>query len=131
MTGFLRNDELESVIRQAKAVIIPSELYENYPYSCLEAMAYGKPVIGSRIGGIIEQVDEGETGFLFEPSNDKDLADKMILLNSLTSQRIMEMGRKARSKVEKMNHPADYLQRLLDLYHDVIIENSNSLSNLD
>lgn len=119
-TGFLEGKQLETATREAKAVIIPSELYENYPYSGLEAMAYGKPVIGSNIGGIPEQVEDTVTGFLYEPFNPHDLASKIDQLNQLSLADIREMGRKAREKVEAVNCPYRFLDTILNIYHKLI-----------
>ena len=118
--GFKQGQELEDLTKKAKAIIIPSEWYENYPYSGLEAMAYGKPIIGSRIGGLPEQVEDGVTGFLFEPFNPVDLAAKINLLNSLPQEKIKEMGRRGREKVEKENNSAIYLKRITEIYESVI-----------
>ncbi|BBO85864.1 glycosyl transferase [Desulfosarcina ovata subsp. sediminis] len=118
-TGFLKEKELDKVARKAKAVIIPSELYENYPFSGLEAMAYGKPVIGSRIGGIPEQVDDGVTGLLFEAFNAEDLSDKINRLNRLTPEEIRRMGAKGREKVEQINSPHQFLSKIQDLYKNL------------
>ena len=118
--GFKQGQELEDLTKKAKAIVIPSEWYENYPYSGLEAMAYGKPVIGSRIGGIPEQVEDGVTGFLFEPFNPVDLAAKINLLNIMPEEKIKEMGRRGREKVEKENNSAIYLKRITEIYERVI-----------
>ena len=53
-------------------MVLPSEWYENAPMSVLESFASGKPVIGARIGGIPEIIDEGENGWTFDS---KDIAD--------------------------------------------------------
>src|SRR4030042_586656 len=66
-TGYLSGKSLETKISSAKAIVVPSECYENAPLSILEAFAYGKPVIGARIGGIPEMIEDGVNGFLFEP----------------------------------------------------------------
>lgn len=118
-TGFLDGEKLEKLIREAKAVIIPSEWYENYPFAGLEAMAYGKPVIGSRIGGIPEQVDDGVTGFLFEAFDAEDLSDKINRLNRLTPEEIRRMGAKGREKVEQINSPHQFLSKIQDLYKNL------------
>ena len=118
--GFRSGQELMDLTRNAKAILIPSELYENYPFSGLEAMAYGKPIIGSRIGGIPEQVQDGVTGFLFEPFNPVDLAAKINILNSLPQEKIKKMGRKGREKIEKENSSAIYLKRITEIYERVI-----------
>jgi len=118
--GFKQGHELEKLTKNAKAIIIPSEWYENYPFAGLEAMAYGKPVIASKIGGLPELVDDGTTGFLFEPFNSKQLSAKIDLLNSLSKDEIQIMGRKARKKVEKINNNTDYLKKILNIYHKLI-----------
>lgn len=118
--GFKHGKELEDLMKNAKAILIPSEWYENYPFSGLEAMAYGKPIIGSRIGGIPEQVEDGVTGFLFEPFNADDLAAKIDLLNSLSDSEVEEMGKRAREKVERENNSQVYLSKILQLYEELI-----------
>ena len=54
--GYKSGGELNELIRNAAFVVVPSECYENCSMVVLEAMAFGKPVIGSRIGGIPEQI---------------------------------------------------------------------------
>ena len=118
--GFKQEKELEHLTGNAKAIVIPSEWYENYPFSGLEAMAYGKPIIASRIGGIPEQVDDGVTGFLFEPFNEKDLARKVDMLNSLPAKEIEQMGHRARKKVETINDRNVYLKKMLEIYEELV-----------
>lgn len=67
--GHVTGDALSQVFREAKALIIPSEWYENMPYALLEALGYGLPVIGSNLGGIPERLIEGQNGYLFEAGN--------------------------------------------------------------
>jgi glycosyltransferase involved in cell wall biosynthesis len=71
--GFKGKIELFKIIKQSKLIIVPSEWYENYPYSIMEAMAQGKPVIASNIGGLPELVTHQETGLLFKAGNKNDL----------------------------------------------------------
>jgi glycosyltransferase involved in cell wall biosynthesis len=83
--------------------------------SILEAFAYGKPVIGSKIGGIPEMVIDGKTGLLFNPKDDNELKEKIGYLLSHSSL-ITEMGRNGRERVEK-NYNADiHYERLMNLY---------------
>ena len=66
--GYMRHgDALNALIRGARAVIVPSEYYENCSMSVLEAMAFGRPVVGGNIGGIPEQIRDGIDGYLVEP----------------------------------------------------------------
>ena len=58
--------------------IIPSR-YEPFGIVCLEAMACGKPVVASNVGGLLYVIEDGKGGLLFECGNAKDLANKIIL----------------------------------------------------
>ena len=72
-------------------VVVPSEWYENCPRSAIEAMACGTPVIGARIGGIPDMVDDGVTGLLFEPFSVADLRERIERL--LDDERLVgELG---------------------------------------
>ncbi len=73
-----RND-LEKVLSCVDLVIVPSE-FDALGMVVLEAMAAGKPVIGSAVGGIVETIDPGVTGYLVEPKNVAELADKINFL---------------------------------------------------
>jgi glycosyltransferase involved in cell wall biosynthesis len=54
-------------------MVFPSEWYENLPYSVMESLALGVPVLASRMGGVPEIIEEGTTGWLFEPGNVDEL----------------------------------------------------------
>lgn len=75
--GFKTGRDLEMLIRKAAVSVYPSEWYENCPFSIIESQMYGTPVIGSRMGGIPELIDEGITGELFEAGNVDDLEQKL------------------------------------------------------
>jgi glycosyltransferase involved in cell wall biosynthesis len=80
----------------------------------LEAMALGKPVIGSRIGGIPEQVEDGVTGFLFQMGNVAELAEKMSILSQDKNMR-QSFGCAARVKLEKEYNLSDHCSQLLEI----------------
>lgn len=67
--GFQTGEALEMLIREARFSVIPSEWYENCPFSVMESISMGTPVLGAKIGGIPELIDPGRTGELF-PSGD-------------------------------------------------------------
>ncbi|MBN2440483.1 MAG: glycosyltransferase [Spirochaetales bacterium] len=113
--GYKHGEELQEEIRKAMFVILPSEVYENYPYSIQESFALGKPVIGSHIGGIPELCKEKETGLTFNPGNSKELRTKIEYLLA-DPAKITEMGRNARSFIENINDPGAYYQTLLAIY---------------
>lgn len=75
--GFQTGDSLETLIREARFSIYPSEWYENCPFSVMESQMYGTPVLGAKIGGIPELIIEGQTGELFESGNEEELKQKI------------------------------------------------------
>jgi len=68
-------EKVVETIRKYDALVVPSVWLETGPLVVLEAFAAGVPVIGSRLGGIVEMVRDGVDGLLFEAGNLKDLAD--------------------------------------------------------
>lgn len=64
--GYKSGEELRRLIGEARFSICPSELNENCPFSVLESQDQGTPVIGSKVGGIPELINDGENGRLFE-----------------------------------------------------------------
>jgi glycosyltransferase involved in cell wall biosynthesis len=72
--GFGSEQKLSELRELAAVAIVPSIWMENSPMTIYESYAVGLPVIGSDIGGIPELIDEGETGFLFEPKDVGELA---------------------------------------------------------
>jgi glycogen(starch) synthase len=76
-TGYLRGNELWQQYRAASVVLVPSVWPEPCPTVVLEAMAHGRPVLGSRIGGIPDVVEHGSSGLLVPPNDPAALADSM------------------------------------------------------
>lgn len=75
--GFQRGEALEKLIREARFSVYPSEWYENCPFSVMESQMYGTPVLGAKIGGIPELMEDGKTGELFESGNAVELKYKI------------------------------------------------------
>lgn len=117
--GYQSGQSLHDIIANAAFVVVPSEWYENCSMVVLESMAFGKPVIGSRIGGIPEQIEDGKTGFLFEMGNVQKLMRKMTVLMG-NSALLVEMGRAAREKLEKEYSLVEHNQQLLRIYFNIL-----------
>jgi glycosyltransferase involved in cell wall biosynthesis len=122
-TGHLSSDALRDLTRNALSVVIPSEYYENAPISVIEALAYGKPVIGAAIGGIPEMVKDGVNGFLFQSGDKKTLTQILYRVLNLTSAQIADMGVAGREKVEQEYSSESHYHQLMRVYHDVLKEN--------
>lgn len=75
--GFRQWADIKDIVGKARFSVIPSEWYENNPLSVIEAECLGTPVLGARIGGIPELIDEGMNGMTFDSGNANDLAEKI------------------------------------------------------
>lgn len=115
--GFQSGQRLAKLIQNAGAVVVPSEWYENCPMSVLEAKAYGKPVIGARIGGIPELVRHGVDGFLFEAGNTNDLIGA---LNGMETVDHDAFAQASRSDAEARFSAASYLDSLMNIYIEAV-----------
>lgn len=114
--GFCGGEKLWSLVRGSRAVVLPSEWYENAPMSVLEAYACGKPVIGARIGGIPEMVLEAETGYLFESGDTSQLSDCLGRLAGMREHEVMRLGKPAREYVSTRFNEDRYITSMLGLY---------------
>lgn len=72
--------DFRPIIERAKFMVIPSEWSENNPLTVIESQSLGTPVLGARIGGIPELIEESVTGITFESGNIEDLKEKIELM---------------------------------------------------
>jgi glycosyltransferase involved in cell wall biosynthesis len=120
--GFKSGEKLLQLIRGAMAVVVPSVWYENQPYAVTESFASGKPVVGSRIGGIEELIEDGVDGLLFDPKNPLDLADKLRWIHRHPA-RVRDMGHAARKKIEHVFDPTRHYDDLMKIYRRIYSPN--------
>lgn len=102
--------------QEADLCALPS-LWENLPYTCLEAMACGTPVVASRVGGFPEIISDGVDGLLFETRNPRDLAAKVTAM--LQDHDIEAMAKKARQKIENEFSHRVIAEKTVALYQKV------------
>ena len=116
--GFLSGDELQETIRRAAFAVVPSEWYENLPFAVLEPFALGTPVVGARIGGIPEMVEDGVTGYLHESGDPDSLRDALLWMSGPDAD-LVDMGKNARQRIEEDYNVDRHLDRLLAIYAEV------------
>jgi len=91
----------------------------------IEAMASGLPVIGTRVGGIVDVIVDGKTGFFVEQKSPEDLAKKIILLlNSPARMRIM--AKNARKRAETHFDWNQIIERYLQVINSLVRKKSDN-----
>lgn len=114
----LPHSQLYPVIANAHLVVLPS-LMENFPNSCLEAMALGRPVIGTLGASFDELITDEDTGFLVVSNDANALAEKIVY--AWTHARLREIGQAARQKMLEFA-PEKAVESLLTYYREILQE---------
>ena len=103
--------DMRSVYSASDIVVVPSLIPDSLPTVILEAMAAERIVIGSDIGGAAEIITDGQDGFLVPPGDAGMLARKILDL-TVAHSRWIEIGRKARNRIELKFNQARYVQEM-------------------
>ncbi len=107
-------DSLPSYYRSADISVVPS-VYDNSPYTCLEAMSCGRPVIGTAGGGTKEYLSHNESGFIVEPKDPKAIADAINTLIEDPALR-KQMAERARARTLKYFQRQEIARQTAELY---------------
>ena len=119
LLGFLSSDKVKEYVRKARFIVVPSIWYENCPYSVLETLAMGKPIIGSNLGGIPELVKDNETGLIYNYNNVKELEEKMNKLFN-NKEIALQFGKNAKEIAKKDFSKDEYYNKIINIYEGVI-----------
>lgn len=122
--GFKQGEELDELRRNAQFVIVPSQWYENNPMTIVESYSFGTPVIGSKLGGIPEIIEEGKTGFLFESDRVDNLANVLMRVNNLSQDEYQAMSDNAYCFYEQHFSAESHYKKLTGFY-DSIMKNQH------
>jgi glycosyltransferase involved in cell wall biosynthesis len=117
--GFLKGESIAEAIRANGVVVIPSVCPETFSLVAMQAMALGRPVVASRVGGLPEMVREGETGLLVRPNDPRDLAEKINWMLTHPGER-QAMGKQARALAVERFGPAIGVAALEAVYKEAI-----------
>ncbi len=111
--GFKQWDEIKELVGKARFSVIPSEWYENNPLSVIEAECLGTPVLGARIGGIPELIEDGKTGMTFSSGNVVDLKEKIEKMWNAG----FDYQNIAKASMERYNAEA-YYRNIMNIYNN-------------
>ena len=105
--------EIKETVRRARFLVVPSECFENNPLSVIEAKCLGTPVLGARIGGVPELIQEEKEGFCFKSGDAEDLSASIERMFSL------KFDYDGIAKKAQDSYSGDaYLNKLLQIYSD-------------
>lgn len=110
--------DIELYYRKANVFCLPS-LYEGFPNVVCEAMCSGLPVICSNVCDNPYLIEDGVGGYLFNPIDPYDIANKIKKLSSLSNDDLLNMGRKNRIKGEKLFSASIFIDKYIRLIEKV------------
>ena len=109
--GQMQWEKFMPILRGARFMVLPAEWSENNPLTVIESQSLGTPVLGARIGGIPELIDEGVSGMTFTSGDVEDLKDKIIKMFNHE----FDYDAIAKKAIERYSSEA-YYEKLMALY---------------
>lgn len=101
LAGHLDRPALGRAIANARLVVVPSR-WDNYPYTCMEAMASGAPVLATPNGGMQEMIEDGVSGWITKSGDARALADAAMAVLALGPNRLAEAGAHAAQRIRSI-----------------------------
>jgi glycosyltransferase involved in cell wall biosynthesis len=117
ITGFSETPEL--YLSQAHLFVLPS-LSEGFGIAVVEAMQQGLPCLCSNVGGIPEFIEEGKTGWLFNPNNESELAEKLEAISNLPFSQLQAVGENAKKYASDRFTSRKYVANLENIYAELL-----------
>lgn len=114
LLGHVDEGKLRELMSGARFLVLPSICYENFPRIAVEALAYGLPVLASKLGSLQEVIDEGANGLLFEAGKEEALTAAAAKLYK--SADLPRMRAAARTKYTDEYSPDRNYDKLLEIY---------------
>lgn len=118
--GERSKEELAWLYRNATLVVLPSEPFDNYPYTCLESMAFGAPTLVSDSGGMSEMIVEDDNGWVFRTASVPHLCERLDEILNLPIHERQARGIAAQMSVKRINDPSRIAGRTIKFYKRVI-----------
>jgi len=117
--GWLNQKDMMKLMQEAACFIFPSECYEGFPLSLLEAMAFGKTIIASDLGQRREMIEDGVSGLLFKAGDAADMRAKIDRIISDSALR-KSMGNAARKTYLERYVPEKNYEILMHIYEEAL-----------
>lgn len=114
--GFITGEELNQIIYNSMYVVLPSQWYENGPYSAIEALSFGKPLIVSNYGGLPELIDNN--GYVF--SSENELKEILSNIDNNSDKDYESMCLNSLNKYKENYYNFDYVKNIMNIYKEAI-----------
>lgn len=114
----LPHNKLYPIIENAECVVLPSRI-DNFPNTCIEAMAHNKIVIGTRGTSFEQLIDDGENGFLCQKNSPDDLLKTIEKVLNLDKTLKTQIEQNAFDRIKELR-PEKVVNQLIDFYNKVI-----------
>jgi glycosyltransferase involved in cell wall biosynthesis len=124
--GFQTSDRIKEFLLKSKLLIMPSEWYEGFPITILEAFQCGTPVLASNLGVMQSIIQEGESGWLFEAGNSSQLAEKVDYILS-DRENIINLSSYVKSEFDRRYTDDINYKMLEEIYLDIIEKNNQQI----
>ena len=115
--GRINREDLYDEYKKTTLVVVPSVWPEPFGKVGIEAMSVGRPVVATCVGGILEWLKDGETGYLVKPQDPQDLAEKIIRL--LNNKELLEKMSQNAVKQAKEFSIQKHADRILEVYNNI------------
>jgi glycosyltransferase involved in cell wall biosynthesis len=102
--------------------VVPSLWNENFPGVICESLAFGVPVIGSKRGGIPEQITHGENGFLFNPNNSGELLQLMKMCESMSLKELLNISNKSQNSYAAFQSKSNWITKYISILNKACSE---------
>lgn len=117
LLGFLNKQEVINYVKNSRFVVLPSICNENCPYSIIEALTLGKPVIASKVGGVPELVKAEENGLVYKYDDIEDLTNKLNRLFE-DDKLVKEYSKNAKDSSKEYSVDS-YYEKLINIYEKI------------
>lgn len=119
LLGFQKMEDVLKYLKKASCLVMPSQWYETFGRTIIEAYATATPVIASHLGAMSDIVKDNETGLVFSPGDASDLVEKVnFALNNPFE--LKRWGLNARAEYESKYSDLIAYERIIEIYSSVL-----------
>lgn len=125
LLGYLNKEEMREALIKSRFLVLPSIWYENCPFSIIEALSVGKPVVGSNIGGIPELLENGKNGYLYKYDDINEL--EHVIRKMFETEEYLTLSHNAKENAKIKFSKENYYKELMEVYKEVLNKDEQTI----